>query len=121
MLESMFLYAKGFAKLFKTQKYFSAFNSSLSFLHQVPCHNPPKWAAAYADSSNNSKQRETSHFTKQFGERATLGTFMDCSGAAEMIRERFSLGHEEMNALILTQTIWIGWEWDEENKHQTLS
>ena len=51
MLESMFLYAKGFAKLFKTQKYFSAFNSSLSFLHEVPCHNPPKWAAAYADSS----------------------------------------------------------------------
>lgn len=42
MLESMFLYAKGFAKLFKTQKYFSVFNSSLSFLHQVPCHNPPK-------------------------------------------------------------------------------
>lgn len=30
---------------------------------------------------------------------------MDCSGAAEMIRERFSLGHEEINALILTQTI----------------
>ena len=51
MLEYMFLYAKGFAKLFKTQKYFSVFNSSLSFLHEIPCQNPPKWAAAYTDSS----------------------------------------------------------------------
>ena len=82
---------------------------------------PQKEQLLMLTPANNSKQTATSHFTKQFGERATLGTFTDCSGAAEMIRERFSLGHEEINALILTQTVWIGWERDEENKHQTLS
>lgn len=74
-LETMFLYAKGLAKLLlKNQKYFKILTFHCPFpIEYLVTAQKNEPLLPNADSTNNSKQNkqiETSHFTKQFGKRA---------------------------------------------------